>query len=107
MEGGSRTAESPGACTRSERGLSLRAAGPVRLEVDYELTPSGCGTVIEAEIPLARAEGISGALASHATNAILAAGALRFALRAIAAEAEQLQQTGGHDRACAQKLRAA
>ncbi len=73
-----------------ERGLSLRATGPVRLAVDYELTPSGRGTLIEAQITLAQARGMTGALASRATNAILGAGALRSALRAIAAEAEQL-----------------
>lgn len=50
---------------------------------------------------------MTGALASHATNAILGAGALRFALHAIAAEAEQLQQAGGDQLASAQKRRAA
>ena len=89
------------------RGLSLRATGPVRLEVDYQLTPSFCGTLIEGHITLAQAGGMTGALASRATNAILGAGALRFALRAIAAEAEQLHQAGGHELASAQKPRAA
>lgn len=78
-----------------ECGLSLRATGPVRLEVDYQLIPTGSETMIEARITPAAAGGMSGALASHATNAILGAGALRFALRAIAAEAEQLQQAAG------------
>lgn len=73
-----------------ERGLSLRATGPVRLEVDYQFTTWGRGTLIEAQITLAQARGMTGALASRASNAILGAGALRFALRAIAAEAEQL-----------------
>jgi hypothetical protein len=50
---------------------------------------------------------MTGALASRATNAILAAGALRFALRAIAAEAEQLGRAAGRERASAQKRRAA
>jgi Polyketide cyclase / dehydrase and lipid transport len=90
-----------------ERGLSLRATGPVRLAVDYQLTPSGRGTLIEAQITLTQAGGMTGALASRATNAILGAGALRFALRAIAAEAEQLQQAGGRELASAQKRRAA
>jgi hypothetical protein len=90
-----------------ERGLSLRATGPVRLEVDYQLTTSGRGTRIEAQITLAQARGMTGALASRATNAILAAGALRFALRAIAAEAEQLGRAAGRERASAQKRRAA
>ena len=49
------------------------------------------GTLIEARITLTQAEGITGAVVSRATSAVLAAGALRVALRAIAAEAEQLQ----------------
>jgi Polyketide cyclase / dehydrase and lipid transport len=90
-----------------ERGLSLRATGPVGLEADYQLTPAGRGTLIEAQITLAKAAGMTGALASHATNAILGAGALRFALRAIAAEAERLQQAGGRELASAQERRTA
>ncbi len=77
--------------TADGRGLSLRASGPVRLEVDYRLTPGVAATLIEAEITLTQAEGITGALVSRATSAVLAAGALGAALRAIAAEAEQLQ----------------
>jgi Polyketide cyclase / dehydrase and lipid transport len=74
-----------------DRGLSLRASGPVRLEVDYRLAPAVAGTLIEAQITVTQAEGITGAVVSRATSAVLAAGALRVALRAIAAEAEQLQ----------------
>jgi uncharacterized protein YndB with AHSA1/START domain len=73
-----------------DRGLSLRANGPVRLEVDYRLTPAVPGTLIDAQITLTNAGGITGAVVSRATNAALGAGALGFALRAIAAEAEQL-----------------
>jgi hypothetical protein len=90
-----------------ERGLSLRATGPIRLEVDYQLTLAGRGTLIDAQITLTQAAGMTGALAARASNAILGAGALRFALRAIAAEAEQLLQPTGHERACAHKGRAA
>jgi uncharacterized protein YndB with AHSA1/START domain len=90
-----------------DRGLSLRANGPMRLEVDYRLTPVVPGTLIEAEITLAQARGITGAVVSRATSAVLAAGALRFALRAIAAEAEQLQQASGQDLASRQMRRAA
>jgi hypothetical protein len=74
-----------------DRGLSLRASGPVRLEVDYKLTPAIAGTLIEAQITVTQAEGLTGAVLTRATSAVLAAGALRVALRAIAAEAEQLQ----------------
>jgi hypothetical protein len=90
-----------------ERGLSLRATGPVRFDVDYRLTPTARRTLIEAEITLARTRGISGAIVAHATSAILDAGALRFALRAIAAEAEQLQRTAGHKLPSLQDQRAA
>jgi hypothetical protein len=79
-----------------ERGLSLRATGPVRFEVGYRLTPAARWTLIEAQITLARTRGITGAIVARATSAVLDAGALRFALRAIAAEAEQLQRTAGH-----------
>jgi hypothetical protein len=74
----------------NDDGLSLRATGPVRLEVDYRLTPTAPGTLIDAQIKLTHVGGITGAVVSRATNAALGAGALPFALRAIAAEAEQL-----------------
>ena len=74
-----------------ERGLSLRASGPVRLEVNYRLTPAVAGTLIEAQLTLTQGDGITGAVVTRATSVVLAAGALRAALRAIAAEAEQLQ----------------
>jgi hypothetical protein len=80
-----------------ERGLSLRATGPVRFDVDYRVTPAARRTLIEAQITLTRTRGITGAIIARATNAILHAGALRVALRAIAAEAEQLQRTAGHE----------
>lgn len=74
-----------------DRGLSLCASGPVRLDVDYRLTPAVPGTLIDAQITVTQAGGITGAVVARVTNAMLGAGALRFALRAIAAEAEQLQ----------------
>jgi hypothetical protein len=76
-----------------ERGLSLRATGPVNIDVDYRFTPAARATLIEAQIALAQTGGIAGALIARATDAMLGAGALRFALRTIAAEAEQLQLT--------------
>ena len=74
-----------------ERGLSLRATGPVRFDV--RLTPAARRTLIEAQITVAQTKGIAGAIIARATSAILDAGALRLALRAIATEAEQLQRT--------------
>jgi Polyketide cyclase / dehydrase and lipid transport len=74
-----------------DRRLSLWASGPVGLEVDYRLTPAASGTLIDAQITLTQAAGITGAVLLRATAAMLSAGALRCALRAIAAEAEQLQ----------------
>jgi len=90
-----------------ERGLSLRATGPVRFDVDYRLTPAERQTLIEAEITLAQTRGLTGAVIARATSAILDAGALRFALRAIAAEAEQLQRTASHRLPSLQDRRAA
>ena len=90
-----------------ERGLSLRATGPVRFEVDYRLTPAARRTMIEAEITLAQSAGITAALIARATNAMLGAGALRFALRAVAAEAEQLQRTARAELSSPQNRRAA
>jgi hypothetical protein len=40
-----------------ERGLSLRATGPVRFDVDYRLTPAARRTLIEARITLAQTRG--------------------------------------------------
>ena len=90
-----------------ERGLSLRATGPVRFDVDYRLTPAERQTLIEAEITLAQTRGLTGAVIARATSAILDAGALRFALRAIAAEAEQLQRTARAELSSPQNRRAA
>jgi carbon monoxide dehydrogenase subunit G len=90
-----------------ERGLSLRATGPVRFEVDYRLTPAAQRTLIEAMITVAQTGGITGALIARATNTMLGAGALRFALRAVAAEAEQLQRTARTRLPSPQTLRAA
>ena len=90
-----------------ERGLTLRATGPVRLNVDYRLTPAERRTLIEAQVALGQTRGITGAIIARATSAILAAGALRFALRAIAAEAEQLQQTADDALPTMRKRRAA
>lgn len=90
-----------------ERGLSLHATGPVGFEVDYRLKPAARRTLIEAQITLAQTGGITGALIARATNAMLGAGALRFALRAIAAEAEQLQRTARLKLASPQNRRAA
>jgi len=90
-----------------ERGLSLRATGPVRFDVDYRLTPAERRTLIEAQVALGQTRGITGAIIARATSAILAAGALRFALRAIAAEAEQLQQTADDALPTMRKRRAA
>jgi hypothetical protein len=90
-----------------ERGLSLRATGPVRFDVDYRLSPASRRTLIEAQITLAQAGGITGAIIARATSAVLDAGALRFAMRAIAAESEELQRTARPKLTCPQNQRAA
>jgi hypothetical protein len=72
-----------------DRGLRLRARGPLEMRVAYSLTRRGCGTTIEASIELQRGRGLTGALLARAADAVLAGGALSFALRRIAQEAEQ------------------
>jgi hypothetical protein len=78
-----------------------------RMDVDYRLTPSARRTLTEAQITLAQTGGMTGALIARATNAMMGAGALRFALRTVAAEAEQLQRTARPRLPCPQNRRAA
>ncbi len=80
------------AVSRSDdRGLALTASGPVEMDIAYQLTPQPSGTSVHASIDLHRAGGLTGALLTRATELLLAGGALSFALRRIATEAEQLK----------------
>jgi hypothetical protein len=64
--------------------LSLRASGPVTMDVDYELLDSE----ILARVRVHGGRGITGRLLSSAVDGLLAAGTLQVAVDAIAREAE-------------------
>jgi hypothetical protein len=72
-----------------EEGVELTAHGPIGLDVRYELVPVPGGSELTASIALRRGGGITGRLLSHATSALLSAGALDGAARGIARAAEQ------------------
>ncbi len=69
-------------------GLRLSATGPVSLDVDYGLRPTGDGSEVRARVTMAGARGISGRVVGKATEALLAAGALECATSRIARAAE-------------------
>jgi hypothetical protein len=64
--------------------LSLRATGPVTMDVDYELLD---GEVV-AKVKVHGGRGLTGRLLSFATDGLLAAGTLQSAVDAIARAAE-------------------
>ena len=65
--------------------LSLRATGPVTMDVDYEVGPAE----IVARVKVHGGRGIGGRLLSSAVDGVLAAGTLQVAVDAIAREAAQ------------------
>jgi hypothetical protein len=65
--------------------LSLRATGPVTMDVDYELAP---GELI-ARVKVHGGRGLAGRLLSSAVDGVLAAGTLQVAVDAIAREAAE------------------
>lgn len=80
------------AVTRADdRGLRLSASGPLKMDVAYKLTKCAYGTSVEASIEVGRGRGLTSALLARAVDAVLARGALSFALRRISHEAENLQ----------------
>jgi uncharacterized protein YndB with AHSA1/START domain len=72
----------------SRERLTLTASGPVGLDVSYRLRPDGRATRVEAAVSVARGRGLVGIALARATEAMLAAGALRAAVGRIAAELE-------------------
>jgi hypothetical protein len=64
--------------------LSLRATGPVTMDVDYEVVD---GEVV-AQVRVHQGRGIAGRMLSSAADGLLAAGKLQAAVEAIAREAE-------------------
>lgn len=67
--------------------LVLSATGPIRLEVEYRAVAAGRGSLVRARVKVSGG-GLFGRLLAQATDALLAAGALRSAVSAIARELE-------------------
>ena len=68
-------------------GLELRAAGPVALDVRYDLLPDAGGSEVRASIGVLPGRGIRGVVFAEAMSAVLRAGALHTALARIGREA--------------------
>jgi hypothetical protein len=68
--------------------LASEVGGSVSLEVAYELSPAQFGSEVTASVAVAGSRGFTGRLIAQATDALLAAGALRHAVSRIAREAE-------------------
>lgn len=70
------------------RRLELTACGPIGLDVAYDLEPAGEGSKVVASIGVRAGRGITGRVLAHATDALLASGALNQAVSRIAREVE-------------------
>ncbi|MGH2893006.1 MAG: hypothetical protein ACRDPM_07030 [Solirubrobacteraceae bacterium] len=67
--------------------LALTATGPIRIDVDYRVVGDVRGSSLRARIGVA-GNGLFGRMLAGATDALLAAGALRMAVDRIAEELE-------------------
>lgn len=67
--------------------LSLLATGPVSIDAEYSLRPADGGSVVTASVSVS-GRGLVGTVLAHATDALLAAGALRASVARIGAELE-------------------
>lgn len=67
--------------------LVLTAVGPIRLDVEYLAVAAADGSEVHASITVS-GRGLMGRLLAQATDALLAAGALRTAVDRIACELE-------------------
>lgn len=67
--------------------LSLSAIGPIRLDVEYLATALTTGSEVRASVAVS-GRGLMGRVLAQATDALLASGALRTAVRRIARELE-------------------
>jgi hypothetical protein len=65
--------------------LLLTAVGPIRLDVEYLAIASDCGSEVHATVTVS-GRGLLGRALAHATDALLASGALRLAVERIASE---------------------
>lgn len=66
--------------------LRLTADGPIRLDVEYRVRATGAGSELQAVVDVS-GRGIMGRVLAQATDALLASGALRFAVDRLADEA--------------------
>ena len=67
--------------------LALTATGPIRIDVEYRVTGGAYGSSLRARVGVA-GNGLFGRVLAGATDALLAAGALRMAVDRIAEELE-------------------
>jgi hypothetical protein len=65
--------------------LRLTAQGPIRLDVAYRIRESARGSELHATVDVS-GRGILGRVLAQATDAVLASGALRFAVERLAGE---------------------
>ena len=72
--------------------LSLKASGPVEMEVRYDARPHGDGAEVVASVDVRSGGGVLGRVLSSATDALLAGGALQMAVAAVAREVEGSSQ---------------
>lgn len=68
--------------------LQLTAAGPIALDVLYELEPVEGGSEVKASVDVRGGSGLTGRLLAAATSALLKGGALELAAGRIARAAE-------------------
>ena len=66
--------------------LALRAAGPVAMDVAYDVEPAAGGSEVRASIGVRPGRGFRGRVLAEATSALLRAGALNQALSRIGRE---------------------
>jgi hypothetical protein len=67
--------------------LVLTASGPIRLDVEYHALPADRGSELQASVNVS-GRGLLGRFLAQATDALLAAGALRAAVERVAAQCE-------------------
>src|SRR4051794_16355213 len=69
-----------------DRGLALRAQGPIEIEARYNARPCGPATCLDASVSVRSRGGLLGRAIAGAADGLLAAGALDNALARIAGE---------------------
>jgi Polyketide cyclase / dehydrase and lipid transport len=67
--------------------LVLTATGPIRLDVEYHALPAASGSELQASVSVS-GRGILGRVLAQATDALLAAGALRTSVERLAQQCD-------------------